>query len=71
MSLLDQDITKKEWVNKLLEWEPKQELDAEVDKGYQVEVICNSEVYAKEAKDPLPGLYYIVFWKGYKEYNSI
>ena len=32
---------------------------------YEVEAIQNNAVYAKEADGHLPGLYYLVTWKGY------
>ena len=34
---------------------------------YKVEVICNSVVHAWESESHLPGLYYLVSWKGYTE----
>ncbi len=34
---------------------------------YEVEAICNSAVYARESEGHLPGLYYLVSWKGYLE----
>lgn len=71
MSLLEQDTTRKEGVNKLLELEREQELDARNDKEYKVKAIYNSKVYAKEAGGQLPGLYYLVSWKGYTEEESI
>ena len=37
------------------------------DKEYEVEAIRDSAVYAKEADEHLPGLYYLVAWKGYLE----
>ena len=37
------------------------------DKEYEVEAIRDSAVYAKEADGHLPGLYYLVAWKGYPE----
>ena len=41
------------------------------DKEYEVEAIRDSAVYAKEANGHLPGLYYLVVWKGYpKEENT-
>ena len=36
-------------------------------KEYKMEAIRNSVVYAKEADEHLPGLYYLVAWKGYPE----
>lgn len=60
MSLLKQDIVKKRQGNKLLKLKLKQEFDSENNKKYKVEIICNSEVYVKEAAGQLPGLYYLV-----------
>ena len=44
-------------------------LDAGDDSGeYEVEAIRNSAVYARESESGhLPGLYYLVLWKGYPE----
>ena len=36
-------------------------------KEYKVETIWDSAVYAKEADRYLPGLYYLIVWKGYPE----
>ena len=41
------------------------------DKKYKVEAIQDSAVYAKEADGHLPGLYYLVTWKGYLEEKNI
>ena len=64
MSLLEQDTTRKGWVD-----ENATELDAGNDKSgeYEVEVIRDSAVYARESAGHLPGLYYLVSWKGYPE----
>ena len=45
------------------------ELDAGDDEGgeYEVEAIRDSAVYARESAGHLPGLYYLVSWKGYPE----
>ena len=63
MSLLEQDTTKKKWVDN------ETKLDAGNDSGeYKVEAIWNNVVYIRESKsDHLPGLYYLVSWKGYPE----
>ena len=38
---------------------------------YEVEAIRNSTVYARESEGHLPGLYYLISWKGYpKEENT-
>ena len=42
------------------------------DKEYEVDRIWNSAVYAKESTiGQLPGLYYLVWWKGYLEEKNI
>ena len=63
MSLLEQDITKKERVDKQVT-----ELEAGHSEEYEVETIRDSIVYASELESgQLPGLYYLVVWKGYPE----
>ena len=59
VSLLEQDITRKEQVKKV----PK--LDAgDNSKEYEVETIWDNAVYAMESESGhLPGLYYLVAWK--------
>ena len=57
MSLLEQEITKKEQINKKL---TKLEFETGNNEKYKVEVIWNSAVYANKAKDHLLGLYYLV-----------
>ena len=63
MSLLEQDTTRKGRVHEA------EELDAGDDSGeYEVEAIRDSAVYARESESGhLPGLYYLVSWKGYPE----
>ena len=66
VSLLEQDITRKGQVDK----NNAAELDVcdNESKEYEVEAIWNSAVYTKESESGyLPGLYYLVFWKGYLE----
>ena len=47
------------------------EFEAGNDKEYEVDGIWDSAVYAKESAGQLPGLYYLVSWKGYpKEENT-
>lgn len=66
--LLEPNIIKKKWVNKLY----KLELEASNDKKYKVEAIRKSAVYTKKfAKDQLLRLYYIVFWKDYTKSKNI
>ena len=57
MSLLEEDITKKERVNKKMT-----ELDFETGNSeeYKVEVIRDSAVYNRESESHLPGLYYLI-----------
>ena len=65
MSLLEQDTTRKGRVDK-----NTTELDAgDDDSGkYKVKAIRDSAVYARESESGhLPGLYYLVSWKGYPE----
>ena len=63
MSLLEQDITRKERVEKV----PK--LDAgDNSKEYKLEAIQDSTIYVMESESVLlPGLYYLVAWKDYPE----
>ena len=59
--LLEQDTTRKGREISVPEFEPGD------NKEYEVEAIRDSAVYAKEADGHLPGLYYLVAWKGYPE----
>ena len=43
------------------------EFEPSNNKEYELEAIQDSAVYAKEANRHLPGLYYLVAWKGYPE----
>ncbi len=69
MSLLEQEITRKGRVD-----ETTSRLEFESDgngKEYKVKAIRDSAVYARESEGHLPGLYYLVSWKGYpKEENT-
>ena len=68
VSLLEQDTTRKGWMNKFsatLEFKPGDE------KKYEVEAIQDNAVYVKEADGHLPKLYYLVAWKGYLEEKNI
>ncbi len=60
-------ITRKGWVETALK------LDKGDSEEYEVEAICDSAVYAKESDSGhhLPGLYYLVSWKGYSEEENI
>ena len=66
ISLLEQDTTRKKRVEKV----PK--LDAgDNSEEYKIEVIWDSAVYTRESEGYLPGLYYLIVWKGYpKEENT-
>ena len=66
VSLLEQDTTRKDLVDKKVR---QIEFDAgDNSREYKLEVIWDSAVYAKELKSGhLPGLYYLVLWKGYPE----
>ena len=65
MSLLEQDITRKERVDKRVK---ELELEADNSKKYKAEAIQDSAVYASKLESgQLPGLYYLVAWKGYLE----
>ena len=58
VSLLEQDTTKKEWVNDM---QLNFEFEAGNDKEYKVDDIRDSAVYAREsAIGQLPGLYYLI-----------
>ena len=67
VSLLEQDTTRKERVD-----EQVTELEAGDSEEYEVEAIRDSAVYASKSESgQLPGLYYLVAWKGYpKEENT-
>ena len=69
VSLLEQDTTKKGRMNELFP-EPEPEFDVGNNKKYEIEAIKDSAVYAKEAEGQLPGLYYLISWKGYPEEKS-
>ena len=62
VSLLEQDIIRKEREFSVPEFEPDDD-----NKEYKVKAIQDSVVYAKKADGDLPGLYYLVIWKGYLE----
>ena len=67
VSLLEQDTNRKAQVDKNLT-----EFEASNNKKYKVERIWDSTFYAKKsAACHLPGLYYLISWKGYpKEENT-
>ena len=59
--LLEKNITKTRREFLVPEFEPDD------DKEYKVEAIQDSAIYGKETDKHLPGLYYLVAWKGYLE----
>ena len=62
MSLLEQDITRKGREFSVPEFDPGN------NKEYKVEAIQDSTVYVRKSKSGhLPGLYYLVSWRGYLE----
>ena len=70
MSLLEQDITRKGQVDEKTAEQPEFEAGGDNEK-YEVEGIRDSAVYARESEaGHLPGLYYLVSWKGYPEDKS-
>ena len=68
--MLEQDTIKKGRMNELF-LEPGPEFDVGNNKKDKVEAIIDSVIYAKEAKEHLPGLYYLVSWKDNQEEKSI
>ena len=70
VSLLEQNITKKGWVDK----KTVEQLEFEaggINKEYKVEGICESAIYASELEGGnLPSLYYLAFWKNYPKDES-
>ena len=70
VSLLEQDITRKGRVDEKIAEQLEFEAGGD-NKEYEVESIRNSAVYARESEaGHLPGLYYLVSWKGYPEDES-
>ncbi len=43
------------------------EFEAGDNKKNKVEAIIDNAVYGQQANDQMPGLYYLVLWKGYPE----
>ncbi len=64
VSLLEQNTTKKGRVD---ETTSRLEFENKGDEEYEVEAIRNSAVYVSKSEGHLPGLYYLVSWKGYPE----
>ena len=67
MSLLEQDIIRKGWVDKKIR-QIKFDASNNDSREYKVEAIWDNAVYTQELKlGHLPDLYYLVSWKGYLE----
>ena len=65
VSLLEQDNTKKGRVSKKV---PELDAGNKDSKEYKVEAIWDNAVYANKSESShIPGLYYLVAWKGYPE----
>ena len=65
VSLLEQDTTRKGRVSEEI---PELDASDKESEEYEVEAIWDSAVYANESESGhLPGLYYLVAWKGYPE----
>ena len=63
MLLLEQNTTRKGWVDK-----NATKLEVGNSKEYKIEALWDSAVYAQESESGyLPGLYYLVSWKEYLE----
>ena len=43
------------------------EFEAGINKKYEVKAIIDSAMYSQQANNQIPGLYYLVLWKGYPE----
>ena len=67
MSLLEQDTTRKGRVDENATELTKLDAGGDDSGEYEVEAIRDSAVYARESAGHLPGLYYLVSWKGYPE----
>ncbi len=68
MSLLEQNTTRKRRVDNKALPKPEKEFEAEDHKEYEVEAIIDSVVYGQQANNSqMPGLYYLISWKGYPE----
>ena len=67
---MEEDITRKKPVHQKTS-QPEFE-DNNIGEEYEIEVISNRAVYAKELEsDQLPSLYYLIFWKDFlKEEKS-
>ncbi len=63
---MEQDTTRKGRVDKALP-EPEKKFEVGNNKEYKVEAIIDSAVYSEQANYQMPGLYYLVSWKGYPE----
>ena len=63
VSLLEQNTTKKRRVDK-----KAMKLNAGNNEEHEIEAIWDSAIYAQKSESShLPGLYYLLFWKGYSK----
>ncbi len=67
VSLPEQNTTRKGRVDSKALREPEKEFEAGDNKEYDVKAIINSAVYGQQTNNQMPGLYYLVSWKGYPE----
>ena len=67
MSLLEQNNTKKERVENVLELD----VGNKGNKEYKVKAIRNNAAYARKSEGHLLELYYLVAWKSYLEEKNI
>ncbi len=51
--------------------EPEKEFEAGDNNEYKVEAIIDSVVYGQQPNNQMPGLYYLILWKGYPEEENI
>ncbi len=51
----------------LLEPEMELEFEAGGNKEYEIKAIIDSAVYDQQTNNQMPGLYYLILWKGYLE----
>ena len=72
ISLLEQNTTKKGQVDNKALPEPEKKFEMGDDKKYEVEIIIDSMMYSQQANsNQMPGLYYLILWKGYLKEENI
>ena len=65
---MEQDITKKDWVDKNV---TELEFNTGNSEEYKVEAMRDSAIYAKKSEGYLPVFYYLVAWKSYPKKKNI